>query len=142
MQLEPGVECLLPILIGYILGSIPFGYVIVKALRRIDIREYGSHNIGATNVWRSYGRGYGVPIVVKDNIHSAGLQTTGVECRFTARVMPRSVHERQRVHVLDLGHDRERVLRVLLHLAPELAAIGVVLLVLTTLLLRRSLRSA
>jgi acyl-phosphate glycerol 3-phosphate acyltransferase len=46
---------LLPILIGYLLGSIPFGYVIVKASRGIDIRDYGSHNIGATNVLRVVG---------------------------------------------------------------------------------------
>lgn len=46
---------LLPILIGYVLGSIPFGYVIVRALRGIDIRDYGSHNIGATNVLRVVG---------------------------------------------------------------------------------------
>lgn len=46
---------ILPILIGYLLGSIPFGYVIVRALRGIDIREYGSHNIGATNVLRVVG---------------------------------------------------------------------------------------
>ena len=46
---------LLPILIGYLLGSIPFGYVIVKLMKGIDIREYGSHNIGATNVLRVVG---------------------------------------------------------------------------------------
>ncbi len=46
---------LIPILIGYALGSIPFGYVIVRLLRGIDIRDYGSHNIGATNVLRVVG---------------------------------------------------------------------------------------
>ncbi|MCC2671801.1 MAG: Glycerol-3-phosphate acyltransferase [Armatimonadetes bacterium] len=50
-----GLRAGLPILIGYILGSIPFGYVIVKLMRGIDIREYGSHNIGATNVLRVVG---------------------------------------------------------------------------------------
>lgn len=49
------VRALLPILIGYVLGSIPFGYVIVKLMRGIDIRDYGSHNIGATNVLRVVG---------------------------------------------------------------------------------------
>jgi acyl-phosphate glycerol 3-phosphate acyltransferase len=43
------------LLIGYALGSIPFGYVIVRLLRGIDIRDYGSHNIGATNVLRVVG---------------------------------------------------------------------------------------
>jgi len=50
-----GLRLLAPILIGYLLGSIPFGYVIVKMIRGIDIREYGSHNIGATNVLRVVG---------------------------------------------------------------------------------------
>src|SRR2546423_13921304 len=44
-----------PLLIGYLLGSIPFGYLIVRLLRGIDIRDYGSHNIGATNVLRVVG---------------------------------------------------------------------------------------
>lgn len=38
-------------LIGYFLGAIPFGYIIVK-LKGKDIREFGSGNIGATNVFR------------------------------------------------------------------------------------------
>ncbi|HNZ50979.1 MAG TPA: glycerol-3-phosphate acyltransferase, partial [Bacilli bacterium] len=37
------------LVIAYLLGSIPFGYLIGK-LRGIDIREYGSKNIGATNI--------------------------------------------------------------------------------------------
>src|SRR5207237_4650493 len=49
------LRTLLPVLIGYVLGSIPFGYVIVRLTRGIDIREYGSHNIGATNVLRVVG---------------------------------------------------------------------------------------
>src|SRR5438105_2015497 len=51
----PVIRALAPVLIGYLLGSIPFGYLIVRAIRRIDIREYGSHNIGATNVLRVVG---------------------------------------------------------------------------------------
>src|SRR5438874_11846599 len=52
------IEALRPLaalLIGYALGSIPFGYLIVRLLRGIDIRDYGSHNIGATNVLRVVG---------------------------------------------------------------------------------------
>jgi acyl-phosphate glycerol 3-phosphate acyltransferase len=44
-----------PILLGYLLGSLPFGYLVVRLIRRIDIRDYGSHNIGATNVLRVVG---------------------------------------------------------------------------------------
>jgi acyl phosphate:glycerol-3-phosphate acyltransferase len=39
--------------LGYLLGSIPFGYLLVKIFRGTDIRETGSGNIGATNVARS-----------------------------------------------------------------------------------------
>ncbi|MBZ5499309.1 MAG: glycerol-3-phosphate 1-O-acyltransferase PlsY [Acidobacteriia bacterium] len=44
-------EYLIPIL-GYFLGSIPFGYVLVKTTTGADIRKAGSGNIGATNVFR------------------------------------------------------------------------------------------
>ena len=46
------VENLLFYLIAYIVGGVPFGYLIVKSIAKIDIREHGSGNIGATNVSR------------------------------------------------------------------------------------------
>jgi acyl phosphate:glycerol-3-phosphate acyltransferase len=51
---------------GYLVGSMPFGYWIVRALRGEDIRTRGSGNIGATNVWRVYGKAFGIPIVLLD----------------------------------------------------------------------------
>src|SRR5688500_14401098 len=51
---------------GYLLGSIPFGYWFVRLVKGEDIRRVGSGNIGATNVWRTYGRWYGVPVVLFD----------------------------------------------------------------------------
>jgi glycerol-3-phosphate acyltransferase PlsY len=45
---------------------VPSGYWLVRALRHEDIRRHGSGNIGATNVWRTYGRTYGVPVVLLD----------------------------------------------------------------------------
>jgi acyl phosphate:glycerol-3-phosphate acyltransferase len=45
------IEYLIPV-IAYLLGSIPFGYLIVKFIKREDIRTQGSGNIGATNVYR------------------------------------------------------------------------------------------
>ena len=50
---------------GYFLGSIPFGYIVGK-MRGIDIREHGSGNIGATNVFRTMGRKWGVLVFVLD----------------------------------------------------------------------------
>jgi len=43
---------------GYVVGGIPFGYLIARA-RGIDIRTVGSGNVGATNVGRALGRGWG-----------------------------------------------------------------------------------
>lgn len=51
---------------GYLLGSMPFGYWVVRVFKHVDIRKVGSGNIGATNVWRTYGRWFGVPVVLLD----------------------------------------------------------------------------
>ncbi len=50
---------------GYLIGSIPFGYLAGKAAG-IDIREHGSKNIGATNVWRVLGKKWGLPTFLCD----------------------------------------------------------------------------
>lgn len=60
------VAAVLIVLGGYLLGSMPFGYWVVRWLKGTDIRELGSGNIGATNVWRVYGRRLGAPIVLLD----------------------------------------------------------------------------
>jgi glycerol-3-phosphate acyltransferase PlsY len=51
---------------GYLLGSCPWGYWLVRLFRHEDIRKVGSGNIGATNVWRTYGRSLGLPVVLLD----------------------------------------------------------------------------
>lgn len=51
---------------GYLLGSCPWGYWLVRLLRREDIRKIGSGNIGGTNVWRTYGRSLGLPVIALD----------------------------------------------------------------------------
>jgi acyl phosphate:glycerol-3-phosphate acyltransferase len=53
---------------GYLAGSIPTGYWLVRALKHEDIRKAGSGNIGATNVWRTYGARLGVTVMVIDTL--------------------------------------------------------------------------
>ena len=51
---------------GYVAGSMPWGYWLVKLFRHEDIRTKGSGNIGATNVWRVYGLRLGLAAVALD----------------------------------------------------------------------------
>jgi len=60
------LESALTIAGGYLLGSIPFGVVLARVLRGEDIRAQGSGNIGASNVWRTYGRRLGAPVAALD----------------------------------------------------------------------------
>src|SRR5258707_1421404 len=48
------------VLLGYVLGSIPFGYLLVRARSGGDVRAMGSGNIGAANVARTAGLFIGV----------------------------------------------------------------------------------
>lgn len=59
------VDALL-VAVGYLVGSVPFGLVLVRVLRGEDVRTRGSGNIGASNVWRAYGRYYGLPVALLD----------------------------------------------------------------------------
>ena len=51
---------------GWLAGSIPSGYWVVRLARGIDVRRVGSRSIGATNVWRVLGWRYAVPVIVLD----------------------------------------------------------------------------
>jgi glycerol-3-phosphate acyltransferase PlsY len=57
---------LLTLALAYLLGSIPFGYLLVRLFRKEDIRDVGSGNIGATNVARSGGKGLGILTLLLD----------------------------------------------------------------------------
>lgn len=52
----------------YILGSVPIGLIIGKITRGIDIRNFGSGNIGASNVLRTLGIGWGIIVFVLDTL--------------------------------------------------------------------------
>jgi len=57
---------ILLILLSYLIGSIPFGYLIGKYLKGIDIREYGSGNIGVANAFRVMGTKYALLVLAGD----------------------------------------------------------------------------
>ena len=63
--MEFGIREGVAVVFAYLLGAAPFGYLIARA-KGVDIRERGSGNIGATNVGRVLGRGWGVLCFVLD----------------------------------------------------------------------------
>src|SRR3990170_781198 len=56
----------LAVLGGYLLGSLPFAYWLPRIFRGEDIRTHGSGNVGASNVFRVYGRRLGAAVAVLD----------------------------------------------------------------------------
>ena len=57
---------LLGLVAAYLLGAIPTGFLLAKGLKGIDIREHGSGNTGATNVFRVVGKGAGIAALTID----------------------------------------------------------------------------
>jgi len=60
------LEDILWLIIAYLIGSIPTGYLVAERVRGVDIREHGSGNIGATNVFRVVGKGWGCAVLAVD----------------------------------------------------------------------------
>ena len=65
------VKLLLALVLGYLLGSIPFGLIISKLQAKVDIRDYGSGRTGGTNVLRTLGRKAFVIVAAGDLLKSA-----------------------------------------------------------------------
>jgi glycerol-3-phosphate acyltransferase PlsY len=59
---------LLALVAAYLIGSIPFGLIVVRLMTGADVREHGSGNIGATNVLRTAGRKAGILTLLLDGM--------------------------------------------------------------------------
>ncbi|NQT75986.1 MAG: glycerol-3-phosphate 1-O-acyltransferase PlsY [Candidatus Omnitrophica bacterium] len=62
----PNLILFLGLVAAYLIGSIPTGYIFGRALKGVDIREFGSGNLGATNVFRVMGRLPGILVLAID----------------------------------------------------------------------------
>ena len=60
------MKVVLIITICYILGSVPFGYIVGKLFKKVNIREFGSGNIGATNAFRILGPSLASLVIIGD----------------------------------------------------------------------------
>ncbi|MEW5953229.1 MAG: glycerol-3-phosphate 1-O-acyltransferase PlsY [Bacillota bacterium] len=60
------METVLAIVASYLIGSIPVGHLMARAMGVKDLRRHGSGNIGATNVWRTLGPGPGLLVYAGD----------------------------------------------------------------------------
>ena len=84
------MEIVIAVLLSYLLGSVPSGLICGKLLWGVDLREHGSRNIGATNAWRTLGKGPGILVFLLDflkgfvsvwfGIHFAGTPLAMVLC--------------------------------------------------------------
>jgi len=67
---------MLPLLLvaaSYLIGSIPFSYLVVRLMTGQDIRQHGSRNVGATNVARSFGKAPGIIALFLDGAKGYGV---------------------------------------------------------------------
>jgi glycerol-3-phosphate acyltransferase PlsY len=63
---------LIVVVVSYLLGSIPFGYLLVRLFRGEDVRKTGSGNIGATNVARTGSKGLAIATLILDAFKGYG----------------------------------------------------------------------
>jgi acyl phosphate:glycerol-3-phosphate acyltransferase len=69
--------------VAYLLGSIPFSYLVVRLFAGADIRQHGSRNVGATNVARSFGKLPGIIALLLDG--AKGYAAVAIAGWMTAR---------------------------------------------------------
>lgn len=75
-MLTSSIIAALLIILAYLLGSIPTGYLVGLYVKGIDIREYGSGSTGATNVLRNVGKGAAITVLLIDLLK--GMLATGL----------------------------------------------------------------
>ena len=72
MTASPAFPAILWLPCAYLLGAIPTSYLVARAVRGVDLREFGSRNLGATNLYRLLGWGGAVPVALFDVAKGAG----------------------------------------------------------------------
>ena len=61
------------LVLSYLVGSIPFGYLIVRLTKHVDVRDYGSKSVGAINVFRVGGPLLGLVTILLDGAKGSGM---------------------------------------------------------------------
>ncbi len=69
------MKFILGVICSYLLGSIPTAFIYGKISKGIDIRQHGSGNVGATNVFRVLGKGPGILVLILDILKGAAAVT-------------------------------------------------------------------
>jgi len=59
-------QIIIVIIISYLIGSIPTAYIFGRLIKKVDIRKFGSGNVGATNALRLLGKGWGITVLIID----------------------------------------------------------------------------
>jgi glycerol-3-phosphate acyltransferase PlsY len=86
------MDALIPALVGYGIGSLPFGFFVINRLKGIDLRHVGSGNVGAANVYRTAGLALALLVVTIDvakgaaSVLIAPRVASGVDAQVTAGV--------------------------------------------------------
>lgn len=76
------MEKIIVVIISYLLGSVPFAYIMIRLFKGIDIRKVGSGNVGSTNALRTAGKRVALAALLGDLLKGLaaawiGLQTSG-----------------------------------------------------------------
>ena len=79
------------VVLAYALGAIPFSFVVARRVRGIDLREHGSGNLGATNVYRTLCPGWGVMVLLLDMAKGAAavlIMTLAISLWPEGKILP------------------------------------------------------